>query len=97
MSGRLGIKNQSVTGPPEIRVRPAILAILLDELARSNQPILPSAYCLLLSSASICIHQPQRSITRHAKEFGTLIIENRRIAGLTPGRSRQPCFGDASA
>jgi hypothetical protein len=31
----------------------------------------------------LCIHQPQRSITLHAEEFGTLIIENRRIAGLT--------------
>ena len=28
-----------------------------------------------ISSASICIHQPQRSITRHAEEFGTLIRE----------------------
>jgi hypothetical protein len=58
---------------------------LLDELARSNQSILPAACCLLLSSASICIHQPPRSITRHAEDFGTLIIENRRFAGLTPG------------
>jgi len=39
-----------------------------------------------ISSASICIHQPQRSITSHAEGFGTLIIENRRIARLT----RQP-------
>jgi imidazole glycerol phosphate synthase subunit HisF len=28
-----------------------------------------------ISSASACIHQPQRSITRHAEEFGILIIE----------------------
>jgi hypothetical protein len=36
-----------------------------------------------ISSASICVHQPQRSITSYAWEFGTLIIQNRRIAGLT--------------
>jgi hypothetical protein len=42
------------------------------------------------SSAGICIHQPQRSITRHAEEFGTLIIENRRISP-DPGLSRKVC------
>ena len=56
----------------EIGVRPAILRSCLT---LSGDKI---------SSASICIHQPQRSITRHAEEFGTLIIEIARIAGLTP-------------
>ena len=47
--------------------------------------------CLMLrgktiSSASICIHQPQRSITRHAEEFGTLAM---RVA-LTPAL----CYGN---
>ena len=53
-------------------------------------------FCLTLSgdkisSASIFIHQPQRSITRHAAQFGTLIIENRRIACLIcrPGKTHQ--------
>jgi len=41
-----------------------------------------------ISSASICIHQPQRSIARHTEEFEMLIVENRRIAGLTPGCSQ---------
>jgi len=37
-----------------------------------NGPV--ASFCLLLSWASICIHQPQRSITRHAEEFGILKI-----------------------
>jgi hypothetical protein len=44
------------------------------------------ACCLTLgpdkiSSPGICIHQPQRSIPRHAEDYGTSIIENRN--GLT--------------
>src|SRR2546421_7287189 len=54
------------------RVRPAILRSCL-RLSGDK-----------ISSTSICIHQPQGSITRHAQEFGTLIIENRRIASMTP-------------
>jgi hypothetical protein len=56
---------------PGTGVRPAILRSCLT-LSGDN-----------ISSASICIHQPQGSITRHAEEFGTLIIENRRIEPKT--------------
>jgi hypothetical protein len=38
-----------------------------------------------ISLASICIHQPQRSITRHAKKFGTLIIEQSQNRRPDPG------------
>ncbi len=68
----------------EIGVKPAILRSCLT---LSGDKI---------SSASISIHQPQRSITRHAEEFGTVIIENRRIAGLTPVSVSRPEYSEDS-
>ena len=66
-AGTIGILSVSAAllfEQSEIGVRPAILRSCLT-LSSDKIP-----------SASICIHQPQRSITRHAEEFGTLMIEN---------------------
>lgn len=68
-----GLQGQE--GKGEIGVGPAILRSCLTQ---SGDKIV---------SASIWIHQPQRSITRNA--FGTLIIVSRRIAGLTQVSGRR--------
>src|SRR5438067_545184 len=55
---------------------------IADRLEMGDRPMILRS-CLTLSadkisSAGSCIHQPRKLITRHAEEFGTLMIENRK-------------------
>jgi hypothetical protein len=55
-----------------------------------NGSVAFAAYCLLVSSISIAFINRRDQLHVHAQEFGTLIIENCRIAGLTPVSSAIP-------